>query len=137
MTTFARMIAFLLGLAVAACSFLPWVGSATAWNLRLVSLVSPGRGHDVVAAASLGLGLCVSATVLALGALLNSRTLVIVGGLVSVALPTIWILGNAVASDVGVPLSQVEIGAYGAAAAGLMTLVLAAVAADTRVPSAR
>lgn len=136
MTTFARLIAFLLGLAGAGCAFLPWVADVDAWHLSLSSLLNPGRAHGGAAIVSIGLAVCAAAAVVVLGALLGSRTLVIVGGLVAVAVPAIWVLGNAVATG-GVPMSQIQFGAYGAAAAGLMTLVLAAVAADTRVPTTR
>lgn len=138
MTTFARLVSLLLGLAVAACAFLPWVVSVNAWHLHLRSLVSPGKNDGVVIATSIGLAVTVAAGLVVLGALLNSRTLVIIGGLLSVAIPAIWILSNAISGpDGGVPLAQIQFGAYGAAVAGFMTLILAAVATDTRVPTAR
>jgi len=137
MTTLARLIAFLLSLAVVACSFLPWVGTANAWDLPLRSLVSPGRSTGSSIATSIGLGLAVSAAIVLLGSLLNSRALIILGGLVTVALPSIWILSNAVARSTGIPMSQIQIGAYGSVVMGFVVLVLAAVATDTRLPSAR
>ena len=138
MTTFARLVSLLLGLAVAACAFLPWVLSVNAWHLHVRSLVSPGRNDGVVIATSIGLAVTIAAAVVVVGAVLNSRTLVIIGGLVSVAIPAIWILSNAISGgNGGVPMTQVQFGAYGAAVAGFMTLILAAVATDTRVPTAR
>jgi len=138
MTTFSRLIAFLLGLAVAGCAWLPWLRSVDAWHLALRTLLSPGKATDVTMVTSLGMAITVSAVVIALGALLNSRTLVIVGGLLAVAFPTIWILSNAISSSSGgVPMSQIQFGAYGAAVLGFMTLILAAVARDTRTPTTR
>jgi hypothetical protein len=138
MTTFARLVSLLLGLAVAACAYLPWVLSTNAWHLHIRSLVSPGKNDGVVLATSIGLALTIAAVVVVLGAVLNSRTLVIIGGLLSVAVPAIWILSNAISGpEGGVPLAQIQFGAYGAAVAGFMTLILAAVATDTRVPTAR
>jgi hypothetical protein len=137
MTTLARLIAFLLSLAVLACSFLPWVGTANAWDLPLRSLVSPGRGTGSALVTSIGLGLTVAAVILLLGSLLNSRALIILGGLVTVALPSIWILSNAVARSTGIPMSRIQVGAYGAVVMGFVALVLAAVATDTRLPTAR
>ena len=62
----------------------------------------------------------------------------VVGGLAAVAFPTAWILVNAISSGPGsIAVTQVRIGAYGAAIGGFMTLILAAVAVDTRVPTVR
>ena len=137
MTTLARLIAFLLSLAVVACSVLPWVGTANAWDLTLRSLVSPGRSTGSSILTSIGFGLAVSATVVLLGSLLNSRALIILGGLITVALPSIWILSNAVARSTGIPMSQIQIGAYGSVVMGFVVLVLAAVATDNRLPTVR
>jgi len=137
MTTLARLIAFLLSLAVVACSVLPWVETANAWDLPLRSLVSPARTTGSSMVASIGLGLAIAAAILLLGSLVNSRALVILGGLVTVALPSIWILSNAVARSTGVPLNLIQVGAYGSVVMGFVALVLAAVATDTRLPSAR
>ena len=138
MTTFSRLVAALLGLAVAASAWLPWTRAADAWHLHLRSLLSPGTTTAVSWSTSIGLALSVAAAVIVLGALFNSRTLVIVGGLLSVAFPTIWILSNAISSGSGgIPMTQIQVGAYGAAVLGFMTLILAAVARDTRVPTAR
>jgi len=138
MTTFARLIAFLLGLAVAACPWLPWIRSVDGWHLHLRTMLSPGTTFDVSWNTSLGLAVTVAAVVIVLGSLLDSRMLVIVGGLLAVAFPTIWILSNAISTGSGgVPMTQIRIGAYGAAALGFMTLILAAVARDSRTPTAR
>ena len=80
----------------------------------------------------------VAGALVVLGAVANGRALVVIGGLVAVAVPTAWIVVNAISTGpAAVPLSQIKIGAYGAAIAGFMTLILAAVAVDTRVPSVR
>jgi hypothetical protein len=137
-TTSARLVAALLGAGVAACAFLPWVGALAAWHLHLRTLISPGDNVGVGYLSSIGVLVTAAAGLVLLGALLNSRALVIVGGLGAVAVPTIWILANAVPpSDRAVPTSQIQIGAYGAAALGFMTLILAAVAGDHRVPTLR
>jgi hypothetical protein len=138
MTTFSRLIALLLGIGVAVSSWLPWVRSLDAWHLHLRTLLSPGSNDAVTVATSLGLAVTIAAALIVLGSLVNSRTLVIVGGLLSVAFPTIWILSNAISTGSGgAPMTQIQFGAYGAAVLGFMTLILAAVARDTRVPTAR
>ncbi len=138
MTTFARLVAFLLGLAVAACAWLPWVRSVDAWHLALRTMLSPGKNDGVTWSTSLGLAVTLAAAVIVFGSLFNSRTLIIVGGLLSVAFPTIWILSNAISTGSGgAPMTQIQFGAYGAAVLGFMTLILAAVARDTRIPTVR
>lgn len=137
-TTSARLVAALLGAGVAACAFLPWVSGITAWHLHLRTLLSPGDNVGVGNLRSIGLLVTGAAALVLLGALLKRPALVIVGGLGAVAVPTIWILANAVSpSDRAVPTSQIQIGAYGAAALGCMTLILAVVAGDHRVPTLR
>jgi hypothetical protein len=139
MSTFARVVAFLLGLAIAACAFLPWTPGATGIGVPLGSLITPGTSADGITwVGSIGLPIIVAGVLVALGAIGNARSLVIIGGLAAVAIPTAWILVNAISSGAAaVPVSQIRIGAYGAAIAGFMTLILAAVAVDTRVPSVR
>ena len=138
MTTFSRLLAALLGLAVAATAWLPWTRVSDAWHLHLRSMLSPGYSSGVAWTTSIGLAVSVAAAVIVMGSLFNSRTLVIVGSLMSVAFPTIWILSNAISGgNGGIPMTQIQFGAYGAAVLGFMTLILAAVARDTRVPTAR
>jgi hypothetical protein len=139
MSSFARAVAFLLGLAIGACAFLPWTPSSTGLQVPLSSLLSPGSSAEGATwAISLGMTVLVSGALVVLGAIGNSRSLVIVGGLAAVAFPTAWILVNAISSGPGsIAISQIKIGAYGAAIGGFMTLILAAVALDTRVPSVR
>jgi hypothetical protein len=138
MTAFARIVAALIGLAVAACAFLPWVNERTAWGLHLRSLFSVGANDGVTQVTSIGAAVCLAGGLVLLGALFNSRTLVIIGGLLAVAFPAIWIFGNAVShGPLAVPLTRIQIGAYGAAVGGFMALILAAVAADTKVPTTR
>ena len=139
MSSFARAVAFLLGLAIAACAFLPWTPGSTGVGVPLGSLITPGTSSDGITwVVSIGLPIVVAGIVVVLGSVLNARSLVIIGGLVAVAVPTAWILVNAISGgSTALPVSQIRIGAYGAAIAGFMTLILAAVAIDTRVPSAR
>ena len=138
MTTPARLIASLLGLAVAACTFLPWVADLGAWHLHVRTLLTPGSNLGVSSVASIGLVVAVAGALVLLGALANSRVPLILGGLVAVGVPAIWILSNAVShASKAIVVSQIQVGAYGAAALGLMTLILAAVATDGRAPSTR
>ena len=138
MTTFSRLLAALLGLAVAATAWLPWTRASDAWHLHLRSLLSPGYSSGVAWTTSIGLAVSVAGAVILLGSLFNSRTLVIIGGLLSVAFPTIWILSNAISNGGGgIPMRQIQFGAYGAAVLGFVTLTLAAVARDTRAPTTR
>ncbi len=138
MTGLARLVAALIGLAVAACAFLPWVNERTAWALHLRSLFNVGDNDGVVPVTSLGAAVCLAALLVLLGALFNARSLVIIGGLLAVALPAVWIFGNAVSHGTGaVSLARIQIGAYGAAVGGFMALILAAVATDTSVPTTR
>ncbi len=139
MSSFARGVAFLLGLAIVGCAFLPWTSGSTAMGVPLHGLLSPGERTDAFTwVASLGLPVLVAGALVVLGSVGNGRTLVIVGGLAAVALPTAWILVNAISrGGAAVPISQIQIGAYGCAIAGFMTLILAAIAIDTRVPSVR
>jgi hypothetical protein len=138
MTTFSRLIAFLLGLAVAACAWLPWMRAIDGWHVALATMLHPGKNDGAAWNTSLGVAVVVAAVVIVLGSVFNSRTLVIVGGLLAVAFPTIWILSNAISTGSGgVPMTQIQFGAYGAAVLGFLTLILAAVARDTRTPTAR
>jgi hypothetical protein len=138
MTSFARAVAALLAFAVAACAFLPWAGAGTAPHIAVSTIWSPGPSEGVALTGSIALPVLVAAVVVLLGALGNARTLVIVGGLGAVAIPTAWILANAISgSTAAVAISQIKIGAYGTAIAGLMILILAAVAVDARAPSVR
>jgi hypothetical protein len=138
MTSFARFVAVLLAVVVAACAFLPWVGASTAAQLHVKSLIATNETSLTTFGLSLAVPVMVSAGIVVVGALVNSRVLVIIGGLCAVAVPTAWILVNALTSGpASVALSQVRAGAYAAAIAGFMILILAAVAVDIRDPSAR
>lgn len=138
MSTFARAVAALIGVAVAACAFLPWVGDATAWSLHLRSMFSIGQGEGATPWTSVGTAVVAAGVLILLGAILNGRMLLIVGALLAVAIPCIWIFGNAVSSVPGaIPIARVQIGAFGAAIGGFMALILAAVARDTSTPSVR
>ena len=139
MSSFARAVAFLLGLAIGACAFLPWTPTSSGIEVPLGSLLSPSTSREGVGVVtSIGLPVLVAGALVVLAAIANSRVLLIAGGLVAVAFPTAWILVNAISTDAGaVAVSQIKIGAYGAAIAGFMALILAAVAVDTRVPTLR
>jgi len=138
MTALARIVAALIGFAVAACSFLPWVNGRTAWGLHLRSLFDVGNNDGVTSISSVGAAVCLAAVLVLLGALFNARSLVIIGGLLAVAFPSIWIFGNAVShAQTAVSLTRIQIGAYGTAVGGFMALILAAVATDTSAPTTR
>lgn len=137
MKSFARIVALLLAAAVAGCQFLPWVGELAAIDIPWRSVLSPGTVTADGWIASLGLPLTVVAGIAALGSLVNSRAMIVVGGLLAVAVPMAWIVINALDSTGGVPLSAVRYGAYAAALCGFLLLMLAAVAADARKQSVR
>ena len=67
MTTFSRLVAALLGLAVAASAWLPWTRAADAWHLHLRSLLSPGTTTAVSWSTSIGLALSVAACGISMG----------------------------------------------------------------------
>lgn len=137
MKTFARIVALLLALVVAGCQFLPWVGEVTGIDIPWRSVLSPGEVGATGWLASMGLPLTIAAGIAVLGALTQVRALVVIGALVAVAVPTVWILVNALDSTGGIPLSVIGVGAYGAALTGFGLLLLAAVAADVRRQTVR
>ena len=138
MSAFARAVAALIGIVVGAAAFLPWVADVSAWNLHLRSLFSVGEGDAATTWTSLGTAVAVSGLLILLGAVFNARMLVIVGALLAVAIPAIWIFGNAVSHAEGaIPIARVQIGAFATAAGGFMALILAAVARDASTPSLR
>jgi hypothetical protein len=134
----ARLVAALLALVIAACSFLPWAGDRNAWHIALRSLTSAGLTSDSSPSSSIGLVVVVAAALVLLGDLVNRAAVVMVAALVTVAVPVVWIAVNALdRASAGLPMSAIRIGAYGCAAAGLMTLVLAAASVDHRGPAVR
>jgi hypothetical protein len=139
MSGFARAVAALIGLATIACAFLPWAGSSiTAWNLHIRSLFRIGEGAGATTITSLGTAVVAAGLLVVLGALLNARMMVIVGALLAIAVPAVWIFSNAVSSSPGaVPVARVQIGAFAAAVCGFLALILAAVARDTSTPTLR
>ncbi|HET7901819.1 MAG TPA: hypothetical protein VFL59_11580 [Candidatus Nanopelagicales bacterium] len=138
MSAFARVVAALIGLAVAASAFLPWAGDTSAWHLHVRSIFSVGEPDGATLATSMGTVVAAAGLLIALGALVNGRPLVIIGALLAVAVPAIWIFGNAVSSSAGaVPIARIQIGAFASAVGGFMALILAAVARDTRTPTLR
>ncbi len=137
MKSFARVVAALLALAVAGCQFLPWANGVQGTDVPWKSILSPGTVGATGWITSMGLPITVAAGVALLGALSGARALVVIGGLLSVAVPTAWILINALDGAKGVPLAAIGFGAYGAALAGFLLLVLAAVAADSRQQNLR
>jgi hypothetical protein len=137
MTTLSRLVALLIGVAIGACQFLPWSGSATAMQIPLRSLVSPGQPITTSWIASMAVPLTVASLLAVLGALWASRTLLVIAGLTAIAFPSAWILVNVLSDEAGLDIAAVGMGAYGAAVAGFLLLVLAAVASDTKAPSLR
>ena len=139
MSAFARVVAALIGLAVVACAFLPWVGgSITSLELHIRSLFRIGESEGATLATSLGTAVIASGLLILLGAILNARMAIIVGALLAVAVPAIWIFSNAVSTSPGaVPIARVQIGAFATAVCGFMALILAAVARDATTPTLR
>jgi hypothetical protein len=138
MSGFARSVTALIALAVVGCAFLPWADDVSAWHLHLRSLFSIAKNEGVTPTSSIGASVCAGALFMLLGALLDSRILVVVGGLLVIAVPCVWMFGNAVSHLPGaIPLTRVQIGAFGATVGGFMALILAAVAVDARVPTTR
>ena len=68
MTGLARIVAFLFGIALAACTFGQWVGPFNAWELALRGLWRPGVISGDLSLASIGALVCVPVVVLAVGA---------------------------------------------------------------------
>ena len=101
MTGLARSVGVLIALAVGACTFLPWALDHNAWQLTMTSITSPGTHTTTSPAGSLGTVVAVCAVLVLLAALVNSRALLIVGSLLVIAIPVIWILVNAVDSGHG------------------------------------
>lgn len=132
MKSLARVIALLLAVALGGSQFLPWVGDRAAIEIPWRSVLSPGTVVADGWIASLGLPITVLAVLAAIGALVNSRAVVVIAGLLAVAVPLAWILINAIDDKGGVPISAIRYGAYVAAASGFLLLLLAAVAADAR-----
>ena len=138
MSTFARSLAALLALAIIACAFLPWVGASPAGEIALRSLIATNETSLAHFGLSLAVPVLVAAGLVIVGAVVNSRTLIIIGGLLAVAVPSAWILLNALTrSTTAVSISQIQFGAYGVVVAGFLLLILCAVAVDIRTPSAR
>ena len=74
-------------------------------------------------------------TLMLLGAIVNSRVLIVIGGLAAVGFPAAWLLVAMLGGDV--VMTSVGAGLYGALAIGLVALVLSAAAVDVRAPSVR
>ncbi len=139
MSAFARAVAALIGLAVIGCAFLPWVASSvTSFDLHIRSIVRIGEGSGATPLTSMGTAVVAAGLLIVFGAILNARMAVIVGALVAVAVPAIWILGNAVSNSPGaISVTRVQIGAFATAVCGFLALILAAVARDTSQPTLR
>ena len=139
MSAFARAVAALIGLAVVGCAFLPWVlTSVTAFDLHLRSIVQIGESGGATPLTSIGTAVVGAGLLILLGAILNARMAVIVGALVAVGVPAVWIFANAVSGAPGaVAVTRVQIGAFATAACGFFALILAAVARDTSTPTLR
>ncbi|MGE0818081.1 MAG: hypothetical protein AB7O74_05400 [Candidatus Nanopelagicales bacterium] len=137
MKSMARLVALLLAAALAGCQFLPWVGERAAVDIPWRSVLSPSSVAADGWIASLGLPLTVVAGIAAVGAIANTRALVVIGGLLGVAVPMAWIVINALDTTGGVPLTAIRFGAYGAAVIGFMLLLVAALAQDAREQNLR
>jgi hypothetical protein len=137
MKSLARVIALLLAAALGGSQFLPWVGDRAAVDIPWRSVLSPGTVAADGWIASLGLPITIVAALAAIGAIANSRALVVIGGLLAVAVPMAWIVINAIDDKGGVPLSAIRYGAYTAVVCGFLLLLLAAVAADAREQNLR
>ncbi|MFN8146030.1 MAG: hypothetical protein U0R76_01080 [Candidatus Nanopelagicales bacterium] len=139
MSAFARAVAALIGLAVIGCAFLPWVASSvTSFDLHIRSIVQIGDGGGATPYTSMGAAIVAAGLLVLLGAILNARMAVIVGALVAVAVPAVWIFANAVSDSPGaIAVARVQIGAFATAACGFFALILAAVARDTSTPTLR
>jgi len=131
MTGLARSVGVLIALAVGACTFLPWALDNDAWQLALRSITSAGVHTSSSALASMGTPIAVCATLVLLAALVNSRALLIIGSLLVIALPVIWILVNAIDSAHGLHLAAIQMGAYATVVAGFIALLLAALATNS------
>ena len=137
MKSLARVVALFMAVAVAGCQFLPWAGSVPATDIPWRSVLSPGEVGVTGWLASMGLPVTIAAGVAVIGAVTGSRVLVVIGGLLSVGVPSAWILVNVFNTTEGIPLGNIGAGAYGTAVLGFLLLLLAAVAADARTVSVR
>ena len=139
MSALARFVSLLLGAVVIACAWLPWAGGNRGLDIPIKTLWDPSVGGSLSNwYQSMGLLMLIAGGLLVLGAITGSRVLVIVGGLLAAGGGIAWILANAISSDtVAVKITNVQVGAYAAIAAGIMALIIAAVATDTKVPTAR
>lgn len=132
MKSMARVIALLLAVVLGGSQFLPWVGDRPAVDIPWRSVLNPGTVIADGWIASLGLPITVVAGLAMIGAIANSRALVVISGLLAVAVPMAWIVINAIDTTGGVPISAIRYGAYVAAGAGFLLLLLASIASDAR-----
>lgn len=140
MTTLARIVAILIGAALAGCAWLSWAGSNTALAISFKTLWEPGSSSDLVPAwyGTLALLVWVAGALIALGGVLGSRAILIVGALIGAATAVTWVLANAASSSAyAVAVPNIKLGAYAAIVLGLVALLLAAIARDTAVPTVR
>ena len=139
MSTLARIVVALLGAVVALCAFVPWTLASTAAELPARTLLATRSAELGTFATSLAVPLLVAAAVVVAAALLGSRAGVLVGGLLCAGIPLAWILVNALAphGPATVELSAIRAGAYVTAVSGIFIVLVAALSADTRRPSAR
>lgn len=138
MTGFARAVLALLAAALGACTFLPWVGGVSAWSLDIRSMFAVPAASGVQPWTSIGGLVAVAALLVLVGAALGSRAAVIIGSLLAIAVPSVWVFGNAVSDANGaVTLARVQIGAFATALLGFLTLVLVAAARDASSSSLR
>jgi hypothetical protein len=135
MRTFPRLVILLLAVALFGTTFLPWIGQLTSREVAFGSLVSPGSEAPDRWVASMAVSITAAALLMLLGAIVNSRVLIVIGGLAAVGFPAAWLLVAMLGGDV--VMTSVGAGLYGALAIGLVALVLSAAAVDVRAPSVR
>ena len=97
MTSLARWTALLLGAVLVACSWLPWAGASKALTIPFKTLWDPG--YLVLTQPSylttLALALWLAGALVVVGALVDARSLVVIGALAAVAIHRgIWILSQ-------------------------------------------
>jgi hypothetical protein len=137
MKSMARILVLLLAAALGGSQFLPWVGDRAAIDIPWRSVLSPGTVVADGWIASLGLPITVLAVLAAIGAVVNSRAVVVIAGLLAVAVPFAWVMINALDSKGGVPISAIRYGTYVAAGCGFLMLLVAAIASDAREQNLR
>ena len=137
MTGLARIVAFLFGIALVACTFGQWVGPFNAWELAIRGLWRPGVSSGDISLASIGALVCVGALLMWICAATGNRATLMIGALITLAIPAIWLLVNAIDRVHGVAISSIEPAAYGAALIGFFALMLSLLSTDRHTQHVR